>query len=375
MSVSLPEFVRRVLIVVAVVALALLVWRVHFVLLLVFGASLFAVMLDALARELGRLTHLPHTWALLATVIALLAVLAGVVWLFGTQIGTDFGALRRLISDGLGRLQGWLGAHPWGQALLDEVQSVNLAEAGGNVLSVVNSALWSLAGALANFLVIAFAGLFLAAQPQLYICGFVALFPPAHRPRVEEVLAAVGHALRMWLLGQIASMLIIGILTATGLWLIGIPSALALGAIAGLAEFVPVVGPIAAAVPGILIALTQGFDVALYVALFYIALQQIEGYMIMPVVQRVAVSLPPVVALFAVVTFGLILGPLGILFATPLAVVAMVVIRMLYVDDALGGAPEGLKDSSEEPSAGTGASAASTATGRHQDRRVPQGPT
>jgi predicted PurR-regulated permease PerM len=99
---------------------------------------------------------------------------------------------------------------------------------------------------------------------------------------------------------------------------------------------VPLIGPIVAAVPALLIALSEGAQIALWTLLLYVAIQQVESNLITPLVQRQAVSLPPAVTLFAVVAFGLLFGPLGILFATPLAVVAFVAVKKLWVREALG---------------------------------------
>jgi predicted PurR-regulated permease PerM len=144
-----------------------------------------------------------------------------------------------------------------------------------------------------------------------------------------------GGALRLWLLGQLASMVIVGVLTGVGLWLVGLPSPFVLGLLAGLAEFVPIIGPILAAIPGLVLALSYGTEMVVWVLAVYVIVQQIESYVILPVVQRKAVSLPPALTLFAVVAMGVLFGPLGLLFATPLTVVAFVLVKKLYLVDAL----------------------------------------
>jgi predicted PurR-regulated permease PerM len=115
-----------------------------------------------------------------------------------------------------------------------------------------------------------------------------------------------------------------------------VPSALALGLFAGLAEFVPIVGPIVSAVPALIIALSRSYELALWVLLMFVVLQQIEGNLIQPLIQRRMVSLPPALTLFAVVVFGLLFGAIGVLLATPLTVTGFVLVRQLYIADALG---------------------------------------
>jgi hypothetical protein len=132
------------------------------------------------------------------------------------------------------------------------------------------------------------------------------------------------------------------VLTASGLALIGMPLALPLGIIAGVLEFVPFFGTIGASALIVLLAFTQGEAQALYAALVCLAVQQFEGYVIQPFVQRWAIALPPALGLIAVVVFGVALGPLGVVFAVPLMVVIMLLVQRLYVEGALGdgdGAP------------------------------------
>ena len=120
-----------------------------------------------------------------------------------------------------------------------------------------------------------------------------------------------------------------------GLWLIGVPQALALGIVAGLLDFIPNVGPILASVPGILAA-SAGTTQALYALVLYIAIQTAENNLITPIVQRRAVDLPPALTMVALLVMGLLGGVLGLLLAVPLAAVLTVAVRMAYVEDVLG---------------------------------------
>jgi predicted PurR-regulated permease PerM len=165
----------------------------------------------------------------------------------------------------------------------------------------------------------------------------IKLTPPAAQASLADTIDACGEALRRWLLGQLLSMAVAAVLTTLGLWLLGLPAYLALGLLAGLAEFVPVVGSILAAVPALLLALTQGgVELAVWTLLLYLGVQQIQGNLVAPLVTRRMVSLPPALTLFAILTFGLVFGPLGVLFAAPLAVVAFVAVKRLWVREALG---------------------------------------
>ena len=135
---------------------------------------------------------------------------------------------------------------------------------------------------------------------------------------------------------QLVAMATVGALTGMGLWLIGVPQALALGIVAGLLDFIPNVGPILASVPGILAAASAGTTQALYALALYIAIQTAENNLITPIVQRRAVDLPPALTMVALLVMGLLGGVLGLLLAVPLAAVLTVAVRMAYVEDVLG---------------------------------------
>ncbi len=189
------------------------------------------------------------------------------------------------------------------------------------------------AGGLAIILAI---GLYLAAEPGLYKNGFLQLIPAARRARTREVLEAVGSTLQWWLWGKLLGMLVIGVLTTLGLLLLGIPLALTLGLLAALLTFIPNIGPILAVVPAALLALIESPTKAFYVLALYFVIQTIESYLITPLVQRRTISMPPALTITAQMVMGVLLGAMGVVLATPLTAAAMVVVKMLYVEDALG---------------------------------------
>ena len=114
------------------------------------------------------------------------------------------------------------------------------------------------------------------------------------------------------------------------------PSAFALGFIAGIAEFVPIIGPILAAIPALLIASSQDLQMVLLALAVLVVVQQVESNLITPLIADRMVSIAPAVGLFAVVGMGVLLGPLGLLLGFPLAIVFDVAVRRLYVRDTLG---------------------------------------
>jgi predicted PurR-regulated permease PerM len=187
-----------------------------------------------------------------------------------------------------------------------------------------------------GFVFIFFVGLYLAASPNDYFGPVLLLLSPEHRPRGREVLAALGQGLGWWLFGRAVTMISLGILTTLALWLFGIPLALVLGFIAGLLLFVPYLGAIAAAIPALLVALMESPAKAFWVAVIYSGVHVFEGYCITPFVQKRAVALPPGLLLSVQLLSASLFGLAGVVFSTPLTVVAIVLVQMLYVQDVLG---------------------------------------
>jgi predicted PurR-regulated permease PerM len=328
------SFTRQFLIVAAIAALLALAWTLSEVLLLVFAAALLAILLRGFARNIERLLPLTPGWSLTLAVVIVLSVVGGAVMLFGVQVGaqvdTLFEALPRAWEAARDRLRDF---GPVGAAIDNFGDKVF---SDGNMAGRLTGFLSTALGVAADLLLILFGALYFAAQPALYRDGVVVLFPPAQREQVANALNRCGEALWQWLLGQLISMAIVGVLTATALTLLGLPTALALGLFAGLAEFVPVVGPIAAALPALIIALSQSYDMTLWVLAIFIVIQQVEGYVLQPIVQRRMVSLPPALLLFAIVAVAILFGGLGVLLAAPLTVVVFVLVRELYLRGALG---------------------------------------
>ncbi|WP_207462391.1 AI-2E family transporter [Azospirillum sp. SYSU D00513] len=325
------SLVRRLLIVLALLSLALLSWRLSSVLLLAFGSVLIGIVLRAAADLVVRYTPVPERWSLAVAGSAMLLLIALAGLLFGSQIASQSGQLAQQLPSMIDHAMQRFGI----QGSLEQMlQGKGTAVAGG-ILSRVGSFGMAFAGGLANLLLMVIAGAFLASEPRLYRRGFVKLFPPREQERIEGTLLTTGRALRLWLLGKLATMALVAVLTTLLLWLAGVPSPLALGLLAGLAEFVTFVGPLVAGAVILIAALAGGVTTFAWAFAAVLVIQQLESNIITPLVQRRAVDLPPALSLFAVLAFGTLFGTLGLLFGVPLAVVAYVVIKKLYVRDTL----------------------------------------
>jgi predicted PurR-regulated permease PerM len=216
----------------------------------------------------------------------------------------------------------------------------------GGVLPPAFRALSTVFGVIVDIVLILFFGLYIAAEPELYRWGLLSLVPRARRRRVGQVMAEIRIELKRWLMGQVVAMAVVGVLAAIGLGLSGVAAWPALAIVTGLSEFIPIVGPLTAAVPALLVAFAGGASETLWVAATFLVIHEFESNVLVPLIQRRAASLPPLLSVGALAGAGILLGLPGLVFATPLAVALMVAVRMLYVEDVLGGAapkPAGMK--------------------------------
>lgn len=325
-------FIERLVIAVIVIGIALLLWNLRGLFMLAFGAVLVAVILSLVARPIGERLKLPDWAALLAAVVIVAGVIVAAFWTFGAQVAQQADGLRQMIPAAWTALEARLDGWGMGDALREWTASFG---AGGGVVGNLGNLAVTVGNGIADTLLVVVGGIYLATQPELYRVGLLKLVPKRGRELAAQALDASGRALKLWMLGRMVSMAVVGLLTWLGLMLIGVPSALALGLLAALLEFVPFIGPILSAVPAILLAFAESPEQAIWTALLFLAIQQFEGNVLEPLVQQRAVDLPPALLLFALVAGGLIFGIVGIILAAPFTVVVFVMVKRLYVQEAL----------------------------------------
>jgi len=322
---------REIVIGIALLAMTGLFWLNRRVLVLAFGALVFSTVIRSLANGITWMTKIRGKWAVVISVLVIAATLGGSGWLFGLRVADQFAQLTQQLPQGLNGIERWIGAQPHGKAMVDAIR--NTVDSGilGRFATVARFA----TGAISTIGLLVFAAIYFALDPDLYLRGLVRLLPCSQRDHVRRGVEAAGAALSWWVRAQIISMAAVGIVTGVGLALVGVPLAFSLALIIGLFEFIPLIGPILGAIPGILLGFTRGPEVALYATLVYVAVQQLENNLLTPLVQRWAVELPPVLGLFSILIGGITFGFIGVIFATPLAVVAMTLVEHLYIQDAL----------------------------------------
>ncbi len=327
------SFVRKALIAISLAGAAFVLWQLRYVVILLFGAILIATIIRAVASPFSTHLRFPNSLAVLTSFLLILAFVIGTGWLFGAQLSGQAHELAATLPHAIDKVDEWLTQfgfnHPL-QAYLDQFHSH-----GDELVARFGGWLSTSSSALAAFLIVISGGTFLASQPQFYRTGAIKLVPEGNRSLLAEAMDESENALRMWLKGQLIAMVVIGALTAAGLWLLGIESWLVLGILAGIFEFIPYAGPILSAIPGVMIALLHGPELALWTALMYFAVQHGEAYFIQPIIQQIAVEVPAVVLLFSLLAFAVLFGAVGILFAAPMTVVGYVMTKRLYVVEAL----------------------------------------
>ena len=326
-------FTAKIWAALAASALVVLAYTLGEILLALFGAVVISVLLNAAVRRIRALTSLSVP-ACLALVIGCLLMLAGGIgWFFGEQLYDQWGAMRALLPQAYADWVSWLEGSELGQLLNQILMAMepDVAETRAQLSALLSSAT-SMAVQIGLVLV---GALYLSADPSTYRRIVIALTPPRFRWLTAETLYDASEALRAWLVGQLVSMGAVGLMTGVGLWMLDVPAALALAVLTAALGIVPLVGPVLAVVPATLLGFSVSPETALGVVILYIVVQQIEGHVLQPLIQKRAVDLPPVVLLFSLVAVGIVLGPIGVIFAAPLTVVVYVAVKRIYIEHVL----------------------------------------
>ncbi|CAI3949395.1 Predicted PurR-regulated permease PerM (PerM) [Commensalibacter communis] len=305
----------------------LAIWLIGDLLMIVFAATLTAIILKGLASILRKYTRLPYWVSLTIVIIVIISAFLALMLTSGPQISEQIIKLKHAITTQVGSLRDQLHTNPLGSIIMDYLPNSvgggghppsGGASLGSRIAGSMTGFITSVFGVVGTVFVIFIAGLYFAASPTLYGNGLLRLFPSRQRPQIRKLLLIGGHTLWSWTAGQSVVMLVVGSCSFIGLSIIGIPLALALGVVAGLANFIPYIGAIIGAVPAILIGLSQGRQEAILVLVLYCVIQFVEGNVISPLVQNHAVRMPPGITILSQTVFGTILGMPGLILASPL---------------------------------------------------------
>ena len=324
-------FTRKVWItmgIITIIVLLIFILKAAFnVLLMVFAGSLMAIYFHGLANLLERKIRLSHRWCVLIGVLVTLLLVGFLFSFLGAKISTQVSELSKDIPAILQDLRQRLSGSEVGRKVLYYFSDGNSSKMVSSFQDVFRTSF----GIVGDVYIILFIGIFFTVNPKLYREGIIKLVPKAGKERARAVMKRLDFTLKRWLKGMLLAMFFISILTFIGLSIIGVPMGLALAFLAGLLNFIPNFGPLIAMIPAVLIGFTESVNTALVIALLYILIQTIESNVITPTIQNLMIKIPPALIIISQVLFGTLTGGLGIILATPLLVVIIVVVDELYV--------------------------------------------
>lgn len=315
----------------------LFVLRVVEILLLVFIAILLAVYLSAITDWLERRFRLRRWVGLTVAVIATVAGVTGIAVLLVPPVIDQTQALIGGLPQTLTNIQSVLALWASQYPVLDRTE---LADPSSGVVGrLVNDATDFLRGSLFGYVrgggklfiegaSVLVMSLYFARQPVLYRNGLISLVAPRHRPIAIRVFDDLAQTLRAWVVGQLLAMAVLAILTAVGLWMLGVPFWLAFGIFTGLVAIVPFFGTLVSTLlPALFVVGTGDWVKVILVILLGIVVHVFEANYVVPRIMQRQVYLPPVLTISGVLIMGTLLGAIGLVVAVPILCVTMVLVR------------------------------------------------
>lgn len=325
----------------ALVVSIYILWQIKQVLLIFFAAIVLATVLNQIVQILQKI-RIPRGFAVGISIILLLTIISGFFALVLPQILEQLREFTLIAPKALAQIQLWnnwlLKSLP--PQVLEEIQGLQYLTQGlqnwldrilGNVFLILSQSL----NIVVNLLLFFVLTIMLLIDPKPYRSGFIMLFPAFYRRRMNEIIDKCEHYLVGWIKGTLLTMFFIGGLSYIGLLILGVRLPLINAIVAGLLEFIPNIGPTLSLIPPLLLALLDAPWKAIAVVVLYFVLQQVESFVVLPLVMRSQVSLLPVITLLAVVIFASFFGFLGVFLAIPLVLVLQVLIEEILVKDVL----------------------------------------
>lgn len=284
-------------------------------LLIIFAGLVFAALLDGGVRLLGKVLPIGRGWRLLIVMLLTIAFLAATFYLTGVQVADQFSQLRATLETQANRVAGWLSA----QGLMPGASDVSgIARQALSSVGRITSWVGTAFGALTTMFMIVVIGLFVAMDPRTYQRGVEWMVPRAHRAEFAIVVARMAKTLRRLLAGRLLGMVAEGILTWIALSIGGVPMAMILGILTGLLAFIPNIGAFISGALMVAVGFSAGTDVGFWAIGTYVVVQTFDGYVLLPIVAKKTVDLPPALTLGAQIMASALFGILGLALADPM---------------------------------------------------------
>jgi predicted PurR-regulated permease PerM len=342
----IPRWAQLVLLPLLLLLLWAVAGAVRHVLFLFLVALLIALLLNPLVRGLGRV-WIPRGPAVALVYLAFAAVVALAILALATVVvqqtrsaahridnyfTTDSGHPRRTGAEqDLVRFQVWLNHHhlsgvhvqKQGQKFLNEVGTKDVQKYTTKALSWAEGAGLTVVTLLFDAFLVVVVSIYMLLDMQRLTEAVDRRFPPRGR---GGLIVRMEQAVASYVKGQFLVSLIIGLTVGVGLWILGLVGlmphggryAAAFGAWAGVTELIPYLGPWLGAAPPVVYALVQHPLSALWVALLFLGIQQLEGHVVVPKVMGSSLRLHPLLVIFGLLAGGEIYGFAGILVSLPL---------------------------------------------------------
>ena len=329
-----PPFQKKVWITVGIVAFVvvlLLILKATFnVFLLVFAGSLIAIFFRGVSDFIQKKTNWKEGLCVAISIIGTIVIVSGLFWLIGFKIQSQMAELIETLPKTIENAKSTLNKSSIGSMLVDEASSKKSLE---KAKVFAGKFFQSTFGGVGDIYVVLFIGIFFTISPKTYVQGLVQLIPKSGREKGNQVLDRLSEQLLKWLGGKLISMFVVFVLTSVGLAIIGVPLWLVLGILAGLLSFIPNFGPLLGYIPAVLIALMQSPQTALFVTGLYILIQFVESNFITTYIQKQLINMPPALILIAQLIMGVLTGAWGLVLATPLTVIVIVLVQELYLSE------------------------------------------
>jgi predicted PurR-regulated permease PerM len=330
---NLSTFRKKVWIVVSIAALMfvfLFLFKILFsVLLLVLAGALIALYFYGVAGILQRKLNTPPKAAIVLSVVINIVLLAGIIWFVGARIQAQISELSQTLPATLQTVKDFIASSAIGRNMLKEFNSTGDST---KTLDILNRFFSSSFGVLSDLYIILLLAIFFISAPSVYIKGMVKLLPNKAKEKGTLIISRITTILKGWLKLQLIGMLFIGIATAIGLTIIGIPMVLTLALIAAIFNFIPNFGMLLALIPAVLIGLTHGMGTALIIICVYTFIQFLQNAIQQPLIQTKMINIAPALSITSQIALGLLVGFWGILLATPVLIILIVLVEELYLN-------------------------------------------
>ncbi|MBD1431356.1 AI-2E family transporter [Sphingobacterium sp. DN00404] len=327
-TISLNKIWTIVGVTASVVVVLLLCWKAINVFLFILAGAIMSIYFHGFAELIGRMTKMTAKWSLVASVLITIVFLFGISFLIGSRVANEAVQFSEQIPGLVGDAKKYMQQDETLKSVYQQVQSSEMLQKVTPMLSgFFNSTL----GLFGDIYVVLFIGIFFTATPEIYKRGMVKLLPARARGEGRRIIDLIAGNLRSWLKGMLFSMFVVFVLTSIGLLSLGLDLWLILALIAGLLSFIPNFGPVIALIPAALVALSQSPTTALWVILLYGLVQLVESNFITPLVQQELIKTPPALIIISQVFVGIWLGAWGVILATPILVIMMVLTDELYI--------------------------------------------